>query len=82
MGLREINRMKLWGCEVEGDLAVVVSWGSGPSMGSWHLAPIIYEIRELMPLYSISLSHIDRSQNVLVDKLANWGGGEFPYVLF
>lgn len=34
---------------------------------------MIYEIRELISSLSISLSHVDRSQNKLVDKLANWG---------
>lgn len=71
MGLREIKRLKLRGYEVEGDPAVVISWGKGTCMCSWELALIIYEIRELMSLLFISLVHVDRSRNELADKLAN-----------
>lgn len=41
MGLRELNRLKLKGCEMEGDSAAVSSWGMGNCMGSWDLAPVI-----------------------------------------
>lgn len=29
MGLRELNHLGFYGCEVEGDSAVVVRWGNG-----------------------------------------------------
>lgn len=50
----------------------VISWGNGTGLGNWDLAPIICEIRELSSMCS-SLSHSGRSQNVLADRLANWG---------
>lgn len=74
MGLREINHLMLKDCEVEGDSAVVISWGTRNCLGSWELAPFVYEIKDVVFLLFISLVHIDRSQNKLVDKLANWGG--------
>lgn len=80
MGLREIYRLKLSSCEVEGDSAVAISWGNEKCMGSWELAPIIYEIRELMTLLSILLVHVNTSRNQLADKLANWGAGS--HVIF
>lgn len=73
MGLRELNCLRLKEHEVEGDSAVVISWGKGDSLGCWCLASILFEIRVLMSLLFVSLSHIDRSQNELADKLANWG---------
>lgn len=73
MGLREFDRFRLKGCKVEGDSAVVISWGLGNCIGSWDLVPIIYEIRELISVLSICLFHVDRSWNELADKLANWG---------
>lgn len=73
MGLRELHCLQVNGCEAKGDSEVVISWGLGNSSGSWELAPVIYEIREIISSLSISLSHIDRSQNELADKLANSG---------
>lgn len=73
MGLRELNRLRLKSCEVEGDSVVVISWGRGDNLANWCLAPIIYEICELVSILSVSLSHVTRSQNELADKLANWG---------
>lgn len=61
MGLREIKCIKLKGCEVEGDSAVIISWGKGTCLNSWELASTIYEIRELLSLLFISLIHIDMS---------------------
>lgn len=72
MGLREVSCLHLICCEVEGDSAVVISWGKVVSVGPWDLIPIIYEIRDLVSSLSISLSHIERSQNELADKLVNW----------
>lgn len=73
MGLRKLKHLGLKDCEVEGDLAVIVSWGKGESVGSWCLASTIYKIRELMSLLVVSLSHVDGSQNELADKQINWG---------
>lgn len=71
MGLRKLNQLRLQGCEVEGDSTVVISWGNIGDFGSWNLTSILYEIWELMSLFCISLSNVDRSQNELANKLAN-----------
>lgn len=43
--------------------------------GNWKLAHVIYEIRELMNVLIVTLVHVLREQNVLADKMANWGVG-------
>lgn len=73
MGLRELNRLGMKSCEVERDSVVVISWGRGDNLASWCLAPIIYEIQELVSIFFVSLSHVIRSQNELANKLENWG---------
>lgn len=37
MGLRELKRMGVQDCMVEGDLAVVIGWSLGKGDGSWQL---------------------------------------------
>lgn len=56
---------------------VVISWGMGNGVGSWHLLRLIYVIKQLSLELGISLSHNLRDQNVLGDKLPKWGVG-FP----
>lgn len=67
LGLRELRRLGLAQCIVEGDSQTVISWGSGRGDISWHLAPIFYEIRELVLSLNCSLKHVDRCQNGLAD---------------
>lgn len=54
---------------MEGDSNVVISWGRGRNEGSWCLAPIIHEMKEILQDLGATLVHIHREQNVL----ANWG---------
>lgn len=56
MDLRELYRLQLKGCEVEGDSSMVISC-LGMSVGSCELAPVIYEIREIVSSLSLSLLH-------------------------
>lgn len=44
MGLREMRKLELKNCLVEGDSKVVIGWHNGSGTGSWSLAPISYEI--------------------------------------
>lgn len=44
IGLSEVNHLGLYGCEVEGDLAVVISWENRGGIGSWNLISTLYEI--------------------------------------
>lgn len=71
LGLRELKKIGVIDCMVEDDSATIISWGLGKGDGSWCLASIIYEIRELISLLNCSITHVDRSQNELADKLAN-----------
>lgn len=73
MELRELNRLSIHGCVVEGDSKVVISWGMGLGIGSWPLQSILYETRELVISLSTSLVHVSRCQNMLADSLANKG---------
>lgn len=75
MGHRELQKTRDSNALVEGDFAVVISWGSGQSFGSWKYVHFIHEIRDLMASLAVTLSHILWSPNALVDKLANWGVG-------
>lgn len=38
MGLWESHSMVVRGCLVEGDSTVVISWGLGNNVGSWHFS--------------------------------------------
>lgn len=75
LGLRELRRLGMVQCIVEGDSQTVISWGSGRGDISWRLAPIFYEIQKLVLSMKYSLKHVDRGQNGLADQLANWGVG-------
>lgn len=57
MGLRDMQKLGCSSYLVEGDSKVVVGWGRRTIGGSWCLAPLIYEIRELMPLLNGSISY-------------------------
>lgn len=73
VGLRELKNLGASSCIAEGNSQTIISWGLGNSDFSWQLAPVIYEIRELIFLMNGSLVHVVRSQNGLVaDQLANW----------
>lgn len=73
MSLRELKRSGLHGCVVEGNFEAVISWGMCCGSGSYRLLSILYEVRELVVSLSVSLSHVVRCQNGLVDHLANRG---------
>lgn len=86
-GLRELKKMGLFCCIIEGDSAVVIGWGKGEECQSWQMWNLVYEIRELSSDLGCLYSHIPREQNSEADKLANWGIGQpsmyfgysFPY---
>lgn len=73
LGLRELKKIGVSNCFVDGDSAILKSWGMGRGDGSWCMAPIIYEIQELVSLMQCFLAYIERRQNELADKLAIWG---------
>lgn len=75
MGLRELKRLGIGGCFVEGDSMVAIGWEKGKGNASWQLAQITHEIRELAILLCISLVHVLWEQTKVADKLANWGIG-------
>lgn len=71
MGLRELKQLVVSGCIVEGDSEVIIRWGLGHNPGSWRHSSSLYEIKELVAAMSISLHHVPRCQNSLVESLAN-----------
>lgn len=70
--IRELRNMGFRDCNVEGDSVVVIHWGIGKGVGVWKLAHIIYEIRDWAIELGISFAHVQREQNALADKMANW----------
>lgn len=70
MGLRKIKEMDVRGCLVEGDSKVVVHWGLGKALGSWHLLHFIHEIRFLVKLLDVSLFFVLHDRNDLVGSFA------------
>lgn len=71
--LKVLKSMDVHMCIVEGDSQTIISWSLGRGDMSWRVAPIVYEIWEVASLMECSLVHIDRGQNALADRLANWG---------
>lgn len=47
IGLRKLKLLGAYGSIAKGDSAVVVSWGKGSSLRSWHLSQLIHEIRKI-----------------------------------
>lgn len=48
MGLGKLRKMEAArNCIVEGNSTMVIAWGMGKGEGSWQLAHVIYEIRDL-----------------------------------
>lgn len=58
---------------MEGDSSVVIGWGLGLSPSSWKYAHLIHERRDLIVVFDARLSHVPKSKNGLVDKIAKWG---------
>lgn len=54
-------------CLVEGNSKVVVHWGLRWSLGLWHLAHLILEMRNLIKILEISIFHVLREMNEVVD---------------
>lgn len=75
MGLRELKKLRLLGCIIEGDSLVTIGWRMGKDCASWRMWQHVYEIREISSLLSCSFIHVSREQNGLADTLANWGVG-------
>lgn len=75
MGLCVLQKLGVSKVLIEGDFSSVIGWGWGLSLGSWRFAHFIHEIRDLLTTMDSSISHVPRSQNALVDSLANWGWG-------
>lgn len=73
MGLRELKKLGLHASLVVGDSATVIGWGKEKGGGSWKLAHLVNEIRDLSLSMEISYAHVPREHNSLADKLANWG---------
>lgn len=55
MGLIELKSTRIEDCIVEGDSVVVIGWGLGKGNGSWKLAQLVYEVKELAILLGIFL---------------------------
>lgn len=55
LGFGELKKLGVPNVFVEGDSQTIISWGMGKGNVSWCLAPIIYEIRELVSLLNCSL---------------------------
>lgn len=73
-GLRVIKVKGLNDCIVKGDSRMVISWGVGKTGGFWWLHHVIYcEGMDLIGELHGVLHHILRSQNLLADKLGQWG---------
>lgn len=81
MGPRELRKMDVHACIVEGDSTNVVGWGLGKGGGSWKLAHILYEIRELSCILRVYYMHVLRTQNRLAYKLVNRGRVCLPFSL-
>jgi len=79
MSLHELNRQGVVGSIVEEDLATVIGWANGLGEGFWKAGHYVNEIKELSRLLGISLVHVPRAQNSMVNKLANWGLGLFDF---
>lgn len=79
MGLRKSKVLGVCDCIVEGDSMVAVNWGSSSILGSWHLAYLLNEIRDLVKLLSIYLSHVPKKRNDVADFLAKRVAG-FPVI--
>jgi len=74
--LRELKKIGIFGCAIEGDSTVVVGWGKGEECQSWRMWNLVYEIRKLSSELGCSFSHVPQNQNSEADKLANWGVGQ------
>lgn len=61
MGLLELTKMDVCDCLVVGDSS------TAKGMGSWQLAPLIYEIRDLSSFLRVSFVQVPRDQNPLAD---------------
>lgn len=72
-GLHEIKALVKFGCLVEGDSKVVISWALGLGEGSWIMRRYILKVRVIMREMGIVLNHIPRTQNGEADRLAKWG---------
>lgn len=71
LGLWELKRLDIKVCMVKRYSSIVISWELGKGSGLWCLSSIMCEIWELVVCLSISLSHVDKRQNALADRLAN-----------
>lgn len=71
--LRELKKIRASLVCAEGDLKVVIGWGSGSCSGLLKYDHFIHEIREIVVSLNFCLAHMPRVQNSLVDKIAKWG---------
>lgn len=57
MGLRELKRMGVSDCIIEGELAVVIGWGQEKKCNSWQLCNLVYEAHEISSDLGRSFTH-------------------------
>lgn len=48
LGLRKLKKIHWFGCDIEGDSAVVIGWNDGKECQLWQMLNLVYEIRELL----------------------------------
>lgn len=58
MGLRELKKMGISSCSIEGDSMETIGWGMGKECGSWKIWQHVYEVREISSLLGCSLPHV------------------------
>lgn len=76
-GMRMLKARELYGCHVEGDSKIVVSWAKRLVVNLWQWNHYIKEVRGLLKDLQGEINHIPRAQNMETDRLAKWGVGVF-----